>query len=72
MGRKYPESEAGEWVQPIRRGYRFRCCDCGLVHILDFKLVPWGLGKKILFRAFRDNRATAAVRRHARKSEKGA
>ena len=45
----------GEWVQPVRRGYRMKCCDCGLVHRLDFKLVKYGNGKsKIRFRAFRE------------------
>lgn len=63
MGTKYPIKENGEWIRPIRRGYKMRCCDCGLVHRLDFKLIPYGSGKKIMFRAFRDNRATAAVRR---------
>ena len=66
-GRKYPKLKAGEWVRPTRRGYRLRCCDCGLVHIMDFKLIPWGRGKKILFRFFKDNRATAAVRRKKNK-----
>lgn len=27
----------GEWVQPKRRGYQLECCDCGLVHILNFR-----------------------------------
>lgn len=57
---KYEEPEAGEWVFPRRKGYKLRCCDCGLVHRVDFKLE----GKHILFRVFRDNRATAAVRRY--------
>lgn len=61
---RYPKVQAGEWVQPTRKGYKMACCDCGLVHTLDFILVPYGDGKrKIRFRAFRDNRATAAKRR---------
>lgn len=24
------------WVQPIMRGYLFKCCDCGLVHEMQF------------------------------------
>ena len=61
---KYNEPKAGEWVRPVRKGYKFACCDCGLVHKLDFKLVKYGKGKKILFKAFRDNRATGQIRRH--------
>jgi len=60
---KYDNVESGEWVQPTRDGYRMRCCDCGLVHRVDFRLVSRGLGNNILFRMFRDNRATAASRR---------
>lgn len=66
MGRRYPEVKAGEWVKPTRKGYRLMCCDCGLVHKIDFLLVPLHGGKGIIFRAFRDNRATAARRRNKR------
>lgn len=56
---RYDEPEAGEWVQPIRRGYKLRCCDCGLVHKMDFRISRG----RVQFRVFRDNRATAAIRR---------
>lgn len=59
MGRRYVEPAAGAWVQPIRRGYRLRCCDCGLVHEVDFR-VHRGRAQ---FRVYRDNRATGQVRR---------
>jgi hypothetical protein len=57
---KYDKPEAGEWVQPIRKGYKMACCDCGLVHTLDFR-VHRG---RVQFRLFRNNRATGAIRRH--------
>lgn len=60
---KYELVSAGQWVQPARKGYRMACCDCGLVHVLDFRLLG-GKHKRIQFRAFRNQRATAAVRRH--------
>lgn len=61
---RYYRVSAGEWVQPVRRGYKLSCCDCGLVHTVDFKLVSYGGGKsKIRLRAFRDERATALTRR---------
>ena len=66
MGRRYPTPKPGEWVQPVRCGYRMRCCDCGLVHIMDFRIVPYGSGRKVQFRVFRDNRTTAAIRRRKR------
>lgn len=55
----YDQPEAGEWVQPITEGYKLACCDCGLVHKLDFRVHK----RRIQFRAYRDNRATAMIRR---------
>jgi hypothetical protein len=26
-----------DWVTPVVRGYFFQCCDCGLVHEMQFK-----------------------------------
>lgn len=62
----YRVMQDGEWVNPTRKGYRMMCCDCGLVHTMDFKLVQHGKkGKVIFLRASRDNRATANARREA-------
>ncbi len=48
-----------EWVMPIPKGYLMKCCDCGLSHRLNFRLVPYGKGKvKIQFQAFRIERRT--------------
>lgn len=35
--KKFYEPKAGEWVFPNKRGYLFQCCDCSLVHRMDFK-----------------------------------
>lgn len=48
------------WITPRKRGYRLRCCDCRLVHEMDFRVTDGGQAQ---FRARRDNRATAASRR---------
>lgn len=55
----YKKVHEGEWVQPRKKGYKMMCCDCGLVHVLNFRIV----GNKIKFQAFRDVRKTAASRR---------
>jgi hypothetical protein len=55
----YEQPKAGQWVQPIRKGYRMACCDCGLVHTMDFRIHKG----RAQFRAFRNNRATAQMRR---------
>jgi hypothetical protein len=55
----YYKPKAGEWQQPVRRGYKLACCDCGLVHKMDFR-VHCGRAQ---FRAFRAPRSTAMIRR---------
>lgn len=68
-----------DWVQPAMSGYRMSCCDCGLVHNMEFRALkktkdlPDGMWRakkldqdlyRVEFRASRNNRATAQVRRH--------
>ena len=31
-------TKAGAWIWPVRHGYVFECCDCGLKHVLDFRV----------------------------------
>lgn len=53
----------GEWIQPIMKGYKMECCDCGLVHTINFRIVVKGRSKKVQLQAFRNNRATGQTRR---------
>jgi hypothetical protein len=53
----YLKPKAGEWVQPVRKGYRLACCDCGLVHTLDFRVS----NGRAQFRAFRNERSTGGT-----------
>ena len=48
------------WVQPVEEGYKMACCDCGLVHTMDFRVEDG----RAQFRARRNNRSTALMRRH--------
>ena len=59
---RYQQTD-GEWVQLTRRGYELECCDCGMVHRLNFRLV----NQSLQFQAFREERKTAATRRERRK-----
>jgi hypothetical protein len=59
---KYPRPESNEWVSPITRNYRFACCDCGLVHRMDFRVSRDAGGEFVQFRVRRDGRATAGKR----------
>jgi Zn-finger protein len=63
--REYEQPASGEWVQPVRNGYLMQCCDCGLVHRMDFKMVKYAGGKrrKIRFRVYRASKETARVRK---------
>jgi len=60
---KYRQLQDGELERPVMRGYRMRCCDCGLVHVVDFFVVHEGKRHHVEFRASRGKRATAAARR---------
>lgn len=60
-GKKFGSPKSGAWVQPKHRGYKMACCDCGLVHTMNFKIV-WN-GKKVRFQVFRNNRSTAMMHR---------
>jgi len=74
------EKEDGwtRWVSPIMTKYRMACCDCGLVHDIEFKIVKVVMKNKdgsfeyedinsskfrIIFRGKRNNRSTGQVRR---------
>jgi len=59
---KYHVLMDGEWEAPAMRGYKLMCCDCGLVHRMDFKIRDG----YVEFRAARDPRATKAARRGKR------
>lgn len=51
---------AGRWYRmPLKTSEVSECCDCGLVHITDFKIV----GGKLFFRTTRAEEATKAARR---------
>lgn len=56
---KISEPKEGEWVFPRRRGYKLVCCDCGLTHILNFRI----RNGHIEFQAFKNQRATGQRRR---------
>lgn len=63
MARKYEEPKAGEWVRPVKRGYLMQCCDCALVHTIDFDHIPCGRGRKVIFRVERNEQETRQQRR---------
>ena len=63
---KYEDIE-DDWIYPVRKGYKLKCCDCGLVHVIDFDIIDRGRGNEIRLKFSRDERATAAVRRKTKR-----
>lgn len=61
---RYEEAQQGEWFEPLHRGYLLACCDCALVHRVDFRIAYTKTRRpKIQMRVHRHERATAAMRR---------
>lgn len=59
---KFYPAKNKEWIQPKRKGYLMACCDCALVHRLDFRVV----NEKVQFRASRARNFTARLRKKQR------
>ena len=72
------EEGYSEWLQPTMSHYKMACCDCGLVHDMQFKVVRVIQDKgngylevkstragtfAVHFRAKRNNRSTGQMRR---------
>lgn len=55
-----------DWIHPLP-GYKMACCDCGLVHNMQFRIDDLG---QINFRASRNVRSTAQMRRHKAKKDR--
>jgi hypothetical protein len=62
------EADWSPWTTPAVK-YRLACCDCGLIHDMQFMVLLKGGQKldrrkgQIKFRVRRNKRATAAMRR---------
>jgi hypothetical protein len=62
-----------EWQMPILEGYKMACCDCGLVHTINFIIVKGNnvdkeiKGARVILQATRNKRATAQMRSHKNK-----
>ena len=81
MGVKYRTTSDGEIVVPVMDGYKMACCDCGLVHNIDFKIMEEKVladgsvelrptkkkGLAVAYRPERNVRSTAQLRRHRHK-----
>lgn len=60
MPSKYYQVTDGEWIRVRKRGLKDQCCDCGLVHRMNFRINERG---QVEVQATVDRRATAAARK---------
>ena len=67
MTKGYQQIVEGEWIEPSRKGFIDQCCDCHLVHVIDFEVVDKNKkkipGATVQFKLRVDRRKTAASRR---------
>ena len=67
VGVRFTKRKSGEWIQPRNRGFLFKCCDCGLIHRMDFRIATGTRnGKRIQrvqFRCYRGTPKTAGKRK---------
>ena len=57
------DPDKSEWTIPKMRGFRFGCCDCGLIHDIKFRIVKHHGRQTVAMLVTRNNRATATARR---------
>ncbi len=69
MVTKYPQLKEGDLVvlNPQKQIFGFACCDCGLVHDIEFVV---GHRQKLIIKMVRNNRKTAAYRREKKKRQR--
>ncbi len=66
--RKYLQVVDGIPYYPSKRGHREQCCDCGLVHRVNFHIEDKDgkpiRGARVRITAWRHSKATGGARRH--------
>ena len=65
---KYIPIENSVWIRPRMAGWKFACCDCGLVHRAQFRIVVDCKRHVVEARFERDERATGQRRRRMKEA----
>ncbi len=60
---EYHHLTDGEWFRPPMKGFREQCCDCQLIHRVNFRIKDG----RVEFQAFRDGCATGGARSSSKK-----
>lgn len=51
---RYQKTKDGQWIRPKMKGWKMKCCDCGLVHRFNFRLAIGKGGRVVVeLQAFR-------------------
>lgn len=67
---RYKTMRSGAWFAP-KLAERWKCCDCGLVHWMEFKLASTANGQwRLVVRATVDKRQTAQMRKERKGRKK--
>jgi hypothetical protein len=76
---RFKQHEAGkngwsEWVSPLHghgnKNYKMACCDCGLVHDIQFRVKKDIKNRySVIMRMRRNNRSTGQIRRRIKRQE---
>lgn len=61
--KRFHQAKDNEWIQPKQKGYLMACCDCGLVHWMDFRIVTNPKDEKQKKVQFKARRANGALER---------
>lgn len=51
------------WIRPVQDRFHLACCDCSLVHDMDFRVVKSIAGPRVEFRVRRNERQTQQLRK---------
>jgi Zn-finger protein len=68
MTKGYMQIEEGDWIEPSHNGFVDQCCDCHLVHVMQFAVIDRKTrkpvtGVQVQFKLKIDRRRTSASRR---------
>jgi len=68
---EFYEVKPNEWQMPIMKKYKMACCDCGLVHNIDFKVIDNDTQKpikngRVLMKATRNNKLTKELKKKSK------
>lgn len=61
-----------KFISPKMKGYKIKCCDCGLVHEMDFRVVKYKSKESLEYKVIADKNTQVhfRARREIKKTKK--